>query len=135
MNNNFFSPPDKEAYIAENGWHFNKKACEAAVKQMRKKGISPARTEPLDPWTKEQVDEILGKYGVKLEKAVGYDYVYVANMAKADFFKSSLLDEQRVALYIKDVVDDVDAVEGEIFACWYAKQILRRAPVDWGDYL
>ena len=56
-------------------------------------------------------------------------------MAKADFWKSSLPDESKVAQYVKDVVDDVDAAEGEIFACWYAKQLKRGMPVDWGSYL
>lgn len=129
-----FNTPDKAAYLAENGWHFNKKACEDAVRQMKKRG-APGKPEALDPWSKEQVDELLQKYGIKLEKRIGYDYVYVANMAKADFYKSSLPDEGKVAQYVKDVVDDVDAAEGEIFVCWYAKAIARRMPVDWGAYL
>lgn len=126
--------PDKMAYLAENGWHFNKKACEAAVKMMRRRSPS-GRAEALEPWSKEQVDELLQKYGIKLENAIGYDHVYVANMAKADFFKSSLPDEQKVAQYVKDVIDDIDAAAGGVFVCWYAKMILQRLPVDWGAYL
>ena len=129
-----YNTPDKAAYLAENGWHFNKKACEEAVQMMKRKGPG-GRPEPLEPWSKDQVDELLQKYGVRLEKKVGFDYVYVANMAKADFFRSSLPDEQKVAQYIKDVVDDVDASDGEIFLAWYAKTIARRMPVDWGAYL
>lgn len=129
-----FNTPDKAAYLAENGWHFNKRACEDAVHMMKRKGPG-GKAEPLDPWNKEQVDEMLQKYGIKLENKIGHDYVYVANMAKADFFKSSLPDEQKVAQYVKDVVDDIDAAEGEIFIGWYAKTIARRMPVDWGAYL
>ena len=129
-----FNTPDKAAYLAENGWHFNKRACEDAVRMMRRKGPG-GKAEPLDPWNKEQVDELLQKYGVKLDNKIGYDYVYVANMAKADFYKSSLPDEQKVAMYIKDVVDDIDAADGEIFLGWYAKTIARRMPVDWGAWL
>ena len=129
-----YNTPDKMAYIAENGWHFNKKACEEAVRMMKRKGSS-GKPETLDPWSKEQVDELLNKYGIKLENKVGYDYVYVANMAKADFWKSSLPDEAKVAQYVKDVVDDIDAAPGEIFVAWYAKTIARRMPVDWGAYL
>lgn len=129
-----YNTPDKAAYLAENGWHFNKRACEDAVRMMKRKGPG-GKAEPLDPWNKEQVDELLQKYGVKLENKIGHDYVYVANMAKADFFKSSLPDEQKVAQYIKDVVDDIDAAEGEIFIGWYAKTIARRMPVDWGSWL
>ena len=129
-----YNTPDKAAYLAENGWHFNKRACEDAVRMMKRKGPS-GKAEPLDPWNKEQVDELLQKYGIKLENKIGHDYVYVANMAKADFFKSSLPDEQKVAQYVKDVVDDVDAADGEIFIGWYAKAIARRMPVDWGSWL
>lgn len=129
-----FNTPDKAAYLAENGWHFNKRACEDAVRMMKRKGPG-GKAEPLDPWNKEQVDELLQKYGVKLDNKIGYDYVYVANMAKADFYKSSLPDEQKVAMYIKDVVDDIDAADGEIFLGWYAKAIARRMPVDWGAWL
>ena len=121
-----YNTPDKMAYLAENGWHFNKRACEEAVRMMKRKGAS-GRPEPLEPWTKEQVDEMLNKYGIKLENKIGYDYVYVANMAKADFWKSSLPDEAKV--------DDIDAADGEIFVAWYAKAIARRMPVDWGAYL
>lgn len=129
-----YNTPDKAAYLAENGWHFNKRACEDAVRMMKRKGPS-GKAEPLDPWSKEQVDELLQRYGVKLENKIGHDYVYVANMAKADFYKSSLPDEQKVALYVKDVVDDIDAADGEIFIGWYAKTIARRMPVDWGAWL
>lgn len=131
---NEYNTPDKAAYLAENGWHFNKRACEEAVRQMKKRSAS-GKPEPLEPWNKEQVDELLQKYGIKLENKIGYDYVYVANMAKADYFKSSLPDEQKVAQYVKDVVDDVDASSGEIFLGWYAKSIARRMPVDWGAFL
>ena len=126
--------PDKMAYLAENGWHFNKKACEAAVKMMRRRSPS-GRAEALDPWSKEQVDELLQKYGIKLDNMIGYDYVYVANMIKSDNFKGSVPDESHLAQGVKEAVDDIDAGEGEIFACWYAKMIRRRLPVDWGAYL
>lgn len=131
---NEYNTPDKMAYLAENGWHFNKKACEAAVKMMRKRAPS-GRSEPIEPWTKEQVDELLQKYGIKLDNMIGYDYVYVANMIKSDNFKGSVPDESHLAQGVKEAVDDIDAGEGEIFACWYAKMIRRRRPVDWGAYL
>lgn len=125
---------DKEKYIEENGWHFNMKACEDAVRYLRKKGAT-GKPEPIDPWTREQVDAMLAKYGVKLEKAVGYDHVYVANMLKSDNFKGSIPDEAHLALGVKEAIDDIDAADGEIMACWYVKMIKRRIPVDWGAYL
>lgn len=129
-----YNTPDKAVYLAENGWHFNKKSCEEAVRAMKKKGVS-GKIEPLEPWNRQQVEDLLQKYGIKLERSVGYDFVYVANMAKADYYKSSLPDEQKVAQYVKDTIDDVDAADGEIFLGWYAKAIARRQPVDWGSFL
>lgn len=131
---NNISQPDKEAYLAENGWHFNKKACDDAIRYLKKKGAS-GKPEPIEPWSREQVDELLQKHGVRLENAAGYDHVYVANMLKSDNFKGSVPDEARLALGVKEAVDDIDAAEGEIFTVWYAKMIRRRLPVDWGAYL
>ena len=110
------------------------KACEDAIRYLRKKGAT-GKPEPIEPWTREQVDALLQKNGIKLEKAVGYDYVYVANMLKSDSFKGSIPDEAHLALGIKEAIDDVDAADGEIMACWYVKMIRRRIPVDWGAYL
>lgn len=49
-----------------------------------------------------------------MENADNYDFVYVANMARADFFKSSLKDEAALAQFIKDMVDDPDQADGFI---------------------
>lgn len=78
---------------------------------------------------------MLAKYGVTLENNVDYDYVYVANMGKADLLKSSITDEQHLALYVKDVVDDVDAGDGEIMREWDAKMTSRGIAVDWEEIL
>ena len=43
------------------------------------------RKEYITPYTKEAVENLLKVNNVKLDKDVGYDAVYVANMAKADF--------------------------------------------------
>ena len=39
----------------------------------------------ITPMTKEHVDSLLTKAGIKLTNDNGYDSVYVANMAKADY--------------------------------------------------
>ena len=132
---NSMQTPDKELYLAENGWHFNKKACDYAGKLLRKKNTMTGKTEPIEAMSKEQVDELLTRYGIKLEKSKGLDYVYVANMGKSDVYKSSVPDDSHLALYIKDMIDDSDAADGEVMTCWYAKMIRRRQPVDWGSFL
>lgn len=121
---------DKEIYIAENGWHFNKKACDYAVQYLTGKD-----SKPIKPLSKEDVDAMLAKFGIKLEKNKGWDYVYAANMAKSDMDGSPLSDEKSQALYVKILIDDADAAEGEIMGCWYTKMIFRRIPVDWGAFL
>jgi hypothetical protein len=72
---------------------------------------------------------------VTLEKNKGWDYVYVANMAKSDMDGSPLADDKSIANYIKIVIDDADAADGEVMGCWYTKMIFRRIPVDWGAFL
>jgi hypothetical protein len=36
-------------------------------------------------YSKEAVDDVLKRYGVVLDNKFGYDYVFVANMCKADY--------------------------------------------------
>lgn len=128
-------PEEMRRYLKHNGWHFNKKACEFAVKMMRKKNATTGKSEKVEPLTKEQVDTMLSKYGITLENNVDYDYVYVANMGKSDLLKSSITDEQHLALYVKDVIDDFDAGDGEVMREWDAKMTSRGIPVEWGDIL
>lgn len=128
-------PDEMRRYLKQYGWHFNKKACEFAVSLMRKKNTTTGTLDRVEIMTKEQVDALLAKYNVNLENNVDYDYIYVANMAKADVYKSSIPDEQHLAMYIKDIVDDVDAGDGEIMREWDAKMTSRGIAVEWDDIL
>lgn len=123
------------SYISNNGWHFNKKMCDFAVKKMRRKNPATNKMEKIEAYSKDQVEEILTKNNIILEKNKGYDFVFVANMAKADFWKSSIEDERHLALYVKDVVDDEDQGEGFIFRRWYSDMIGNDEPVMWEDML
>ena len=127
---NYMNSTSKEIYLAENGWHFNKASCEYAIKFLRGRD-----NKQIKPISKEEADEILKKHNIHLEKSVGWDYVYVFNMAKSDMDGSPLSDEKSQAEYVKIVIDDPDASEGEIMACWYVKMIFRHYPVDWGMFL
>lgn len=122
--------PAKEMYLAEMGWHFNEKACKYAVHYLKDRN-----NKPITPLSKEEVDGMLNKHNVVLEKNKGWDYVYVANMAKSDMDGSPLADEGSIANYVKIVIDDVDAADGEVMGCWYVKMIFRHIPVDWGMFL
>lgn len=122
--------PAKETYLAENGWHFNKKACEYALQFLKDKN-----GKPIQPYSKQEVDDILKRHNVTLENNKGWDYVYAANMAKSDMDVSPFSDEKAHAVYVKILIDDPDAADGEVMACWYVKMLRRRNPIDWGMFL
>ena len=123
-----------EEYLSHNGWHFNKKMCEWAVSKMYKTN-SLGKREYITPYTKDQVDELLNKNSIKLDNNDGYDYVYVANMAKADFLGSALIDEIRLAKFVKDYVDDKDGYDGLPFTRFYADCIGSGPPISWEDMI
>ena len=128
-------PRAMKAYISHYGWHFNKKAFECAVSHMERKNPASGKMEAIEPWTKEQVEELLVKHGVKLENCVMYDPAYVANMAKADYYKSSITDEQHIALFVKDYLDDPDGADDLAFRFWVKKGEAMGKPVDWEDLI
>lgn len=122
--------PSKEVYLAENGWHFNKKANDYALYFLKDRN-----NKTIKPLSKEEVDDLLKKHGVVLEKNKGWDYVYAANMAKSDMDGSPLSDDKSIAAYVKVLIDDADAADGEVMACWYVKMLFRHIPVDWEMFL
>lgn len=128
-------PKDMRAYLSHNGWHFNKKSCEYAVGMMVKENPATKKLERIEPYSKEQVDDMLKKYGITLSNNVGYDYVFAANMCKADFLKSSIVDEEHLAMYVRDVIDDPDAGDGVTMRRWYATMVANGEIVEWSEIL
>lgn len=120
-------------YMRHNGPHFNRKLLEFALSKMYKR--VNGRREPIAGYTKEQVKSILDSNGIKLQNDQLYDSVYVANMCKADFLGSSIPDEKRLALYVKDVIDDPDGYDGIVFNRWYADMCYNGIPIDWEEVL
>lgn len=120
-------------YMRNYGPHFNRKLFEFAVEKMYK--ITNGKKEPLIPYSKNEVDNIIKLQGVKLENNQLYDAAYVANMCKADFFGSSIKDEHCLALYVKDVIDDPDAYDGIVFNRWYADMSYTGIAIDWESML
>ena len=123
-----------EEYLSQYGWHFSKKMCEWAVSRMYKRN-SLDKKIPIQSWNKDSVDKLLNKYGVTIENKIGYDYVFAANMCIADYYGSSIIDEQHVALFIKDYVDDPDGYEELPFTRFYADCIGSGVPINWEDML
>lgn len=52
---------------------------------------SHGQREKLEPWSKDEVDDMLKANGITIEHDKGYDVAYVANMLKADFYKNHWL--------------------------------------------
>lgn len=78
------------------------------------------------------INEIIGFLGFN---DVPLNYVYVANMCKADFLGSSIDDERHLCLYVKDVIDDPDGYDGLVFNRWYADMCRQGIPIDWHEFI
>ena len=126
-------PEGMKRYLNNYGCHFNKKLCEEAVGRMYVE--VNGREERMQPYTKEQVEKMLESYGVNIKRNKMFDAVYVANMCKADFLGKSIPTEEHLALYVKDVLDDVDAMDGYVFNRFYADCMFMDNPIDWEDML
>lgn len=124
-------PEGMMRYLNNYGCHFNKKLYQEAVSRMYSE--VKGRKEFIPPYTKEEIDSLLNNYGIKLERGKMYDAAYVASMCKADFYGKSVPDENHMAQFIKDMIDDPDAKDGYIFNRWYADTVFMNDPVDWDD--
>lgn len=127
-------PKAMRAYISNNGFHFNKKCCDLAISHMKRKNPSTGKLEGIEAMSKDNVDKMLENNGVVLENNKLYDYVFVANMAKADYRKS-LPDEQHIAWYVKETIDDPDASDETTFRRWLATMCGNGEPIEWEDIL
>lgn len=120
---------ESNQYTNKYGWHFNKSLCDYAVSLMTR---NHKATEPL---TKEYIDSILDKYEITLVNNIGWDYIFVANMCKADYYGSSIIDEKHFALYIKDTIDDEDASNEITMRRWYATMQANNIDIDFNQYI
>ncbi len=126
-------PKEKQQYIILYERHFNKKLFEWAAKMMRKENKQTGKVEKVPVFQKEEVDNLLKKYGVEVENKGGWDYIYVAQKCRADLLGESVPDEQRLALYVKNVCDDVDAPDGLIFREWCERMVAMGEVVPWEE--
>lgn len=123
-------PTGLEKYLSMYGWHFSKKLCNFAVSNMRKDS-----GEKIAPITKEALDLLLAKNDIELDNKFGYDYVFVANMCKADYLGSSVPDEAHLAKFVKDYCDDPDGYSELPMTRFYADTIGKGIPIIWEDML
>ena len=126
-------PSGMERYLSNYGWHFSKRMVEWATSRMYKSNGNSKQY--LDPISKEQLGQMQNIYGIRLECPHEYDCLYVANMAKADFLGSSLMDERQLLQYVKDYTEDPDGYEGLPFTRFYADCIGSGMAIPWEDVL
>jgi len=56
-------------------------------------------------------------------------------MCKADFLGKSIVDEQHLCMYIKDVIDDPDGYTGQPFYRWLADMDRIGITIDWEEFV
>ena len=128
-------PLGMEEYIGMYGWHFSKKLCEWAVSKMRRRNRRTGSDEPMKMSTKEEVDALLRRYGIDPSGYTAYDAVYVMHMAKADYYESSIADEQHLALFVRDYLCDPDGYDEVAMTRFYADCIGCGEMPPWEDCL
>lgn len=122
-----------EEYISMYGWHFSKKMCDWACSRMYKS--VNGKKEFINPYTKDWVEQLLRNWSVNIDMADIYDAIYIANMCKADFFGSSIANDQYLAYYVGDVINDPDGYDGMVFTRFYADCIGSGTPINWEDMI
>lgn len=124
-------PAGMEAYLSNHGRHFSKPMLEWAVSMMEdrdgRKGML------LD---KKKFDETMKNYGVTLKRKDGfYDGPYVWAMARSDYYGTSLLDDQHIALFVRDYIDDVDGNPTRAFDEFYINCVSKGIDIPWEDLI
>ena len=121
---------EMKEYLKKHGWHFSKKLHDHAVAGMKKRSASGGYIQ-IQPFTKEEVDAFLKQHKIELDNNEAYDSCYVTNMARSDFYNSSILSESGLAQFVKDYIDDADGYEGLPLARYCADCVSKKEPIPW----
>lgn len=124
-------PKGMDAYLASHGRHFSRPMLEWAVGMMRdRKGNKVQITE------KKELDSILSAFSISIKRNEGYyDPMYVWCMGMADYMSSSINDEQHLALFVRDYIDDPDGNETRAFDEFYINCIAKGIDIPWEDLI
>ena len=112
-------PEDMKTYLSYYGMNFSKKLYEFAVSNMRRESAD-GKMEKVKPMTADELKSLLSKHKIEIENNDLYNALYLAAMVKADYWGSSIEDEEHLARYIEDTLCDVDAAEGQVLARYLA---------------
>ena len=128
---NYLIPEDMQQYLSFYGYHFNRAMCNFAVSMMRREDKTSGVPTKITPVTMDELKAMLEKYSVKIENNDIYDALYLANMVKADFYGSSIEDDEHMARYIEDVLCDADGYEGMPFCRFLADCSAKGVVIFW----
>lgn len=127
---NYMMPEDLQMYCSYYGMNFNKKLCEFAVGMMEREDAS-GKIVSVEPMKADELKALMEKHKIELDQKDLYNAVYIASMVKADYWGSSIEDEEHLAKYVEDVLCDVDAVEGQTFARFVSDCSIKGIPIYW----
>lgn len=127
-------PEDMKNYLSYYGMNFSKKLYEFAVSNMRRESAD-GKIENVKPMTADELKALLSKHKIEIEHNDLYNALYLAAMVKADYWGSSIEDEEHLAKYIEDTLCDVDAAEGQVLARYLADCSVGGCIIYWEDMI
>lgn len=127
-------PEDMKTYLSYYGMNFSKKLYEFAVSNMRRESAD-GKIEKVKPMTIDELKSLLSKHKIEIENNDLYNALYLAAMVKADYWGSSIEDEEHLAKYIEDTLCDVDAAEGQVLARYLADCSIGGCIIYWEDMI
>ena len=127
-------PDDMKTYLSYYGMNFSKKLYEFAVSNMRRESAD-GKMEKVKPMSSDELKSLLSKHNIDIEHNDLYNALYLAAMVKADYWGSSIEDEEHLAKYIEDTLCDVDAAEGQILARYLADCSVGGCIIYWEDMI
>ena len=127
-------PEDMKTYLSYYGMNFSKKLYEFAVSNMRRESAD-GKMEKVKPMSADELKSLLSKHKIEVENNDLYNALYLAAMVKADYWGSSIEDEEHLAKYIEDTLCDVDAAEGQVFARYLADCSVGGCIIMWDEMI
>lgn len=128
-NAEFYNNPDYDKYVEVHGKHFSRKLSEHVCSKMENRnGIEHT-------WTPEQVENAIMKMGKHLDAAHKYDAHYLANMAYADYYGSSLTSEPDCIQFAIDFIADPDGYAEKAFTHYISDAMTKCISIDWADFI
>lgn len=130
----FDIPDDMRTYLSYYGMNFSKKLYEFAVENMRMESAN-GKLEKVKPMSLDELKSLLSKNKIEIESNDHYNALYLAAMVRADYWGSSIEDEEHLAKYIEDTLCDVDAAEGQVFARFLSDCSVKGCTIHWDEMI